>query len=267
MRIAPSVAASCLVLVAACARAPEPAPPAPVEAPVTSPRALVARMRDAWNGKYFTTMTFRQKNTLVRQDGGQEPSEWLEYQQVPGRLRVEFLPAEPRNGFLFRDGRQYNFSNGKVAGERAMIHPLLLLSADVYAIPVDTTMAGLATLRIDTTVLHRSTWQGRPAYVVGAAAGDTTTSQFWVDAERMLLLRLVQKNTSAQGRTVVSENHFTYQDVGGVAVPKVITFLRDGRPYWIEEYTDVRLGVPLDASLFDPAQWAETFGSMAVPGP
>jgi hypothetical protein len=49
-------------------------------------------------------------------------------------------------------------------------------------------------------------------------------------------------------------------------VPQVITFLRDGRPYWREEYTEVRLGVPLDDALFDPAQWTARFGSAQSAG-
>lgn len=267
MRLHRPVAAAALALgIAACTQPPAPAPAPPPRA-IDTPRALVARMRETWNGRYFRTMSFRQKNTLYLRDGGEQASEWLEYQLVPRKLRIEFLPAEPKNGILFRDNRQYSFTNGRLADERPLVHPLLLLSADVYALPVDTTMADLAATRIDTTRLHESTWEGRRAYVVGAAPGDTTTSQFWVDAERMLLLRLLQRNTNAQGRATVVENRFTYQDVGGVAVPKVITFLRDGRPYWREEYTDVRLNPPLDEALFDPAQWTARFGAAPVATP
>lgn len=262
MRLRPGFVAASLVVLAtgACARAPEPAA-APVPPAIDTPRALVTRMRETWGERFYRTMTFRQKNTLYRQDGGTDPSEWVEYQQVPRRLRVEFLPAEPKSGMLFRGNTQYSFTNGKLAGERRLVHALLLLSADVYALPVDTTMADIAALRIDTTVLSRTTWEGRPAWVVGAAAGDTSTSQFWVDAERLLLVRVIQRNTNAQGRTTVSENHLTYQDVNGIPVPNAITFLRDGRPYWKEEYVDVRLNVPLDEALFDPAQWSERFGT------
>ena len=266
MRLSRSIAAVLVMGAAACARTPEPAPP-PAPRPVDTPRALVARMRETWNGRYFRTMIFRQRNTLYLQSGGEQASEWVEYQSVPRKLRIEFLPAEPKNGILFRDNRQYSFTNGRLAGEQPLVHPLLLLSADVYALPVDTTMADLASTKIDTTKLHESTWEGRRAYVVGAAAGDSTTSQFWVDAERLLLLRLIQRTTNAQGRTFVIENRFTYQDVGEVAVPKVITFLRDGRPYWREEYTDVRLNPALDDALFDPAQWAARFAPPATAAP
>jgi hypothetical protein len=265
MRTRRSIVVAGLAVVAACTRPPE---PAPVPAPqiVDSPRSLVAKMHETWKDRYFRTITFRQKNTFYRQNGGQDLSEWIEYQSVPRRLRIEFLPAEPKNGILFRENRQYSFNAGKLVDERPLVHPLMLLSADVYALPVDTTMRDLAATRIDTTLFHQSTWAGRDAYVVGAAAGDSTSSQFWVDAERMLLVRLVQKTTNAQGRTFVTDHHFTYQDVSGVAVPHVITFLRDGKPYWREEYTEVRLGVPLDDALFDPAQWVARFGSAQSTG-
>jgi hypothetical protein len=266
MRLRPRLVAASFVVLAtsACARAPKPAA-VPTPPAIDTPRALVARMRDTWGQRFYRTMTFRQKNTLYRQDGGADASEWMEYQQVPRRLRVEFLPAGPKSGMLFRENKQFTFADGKLAGERQLVHALLLLSADVYALPVDTTMADIAALRMDTTRLSRATWEGRPAWVVGAEAGDTTTSQFWVDAERLLLVRVIQRSTNAQGRTTVSENHLTYQDVDSIPVPKVITFLRDGRPYWKEEYVEVRLNVPLDEALFDPTKWSERFGATGGP--
>jgi hypothetical protein len=264
-RVLAAVATVAVVALVACGKPPKPAAP-PGPRPIATPRDLVARMHDTWKERYFRTMVFRQRNTLYLRDGGQQLSEWIEYQSVPRRLRIEFQPGAQKNGILFRANTQYSFTDGRLADERPLVHPLLLLSADVYALPVDTTMVDIAATHIDTTALHQSTWEGRPAYVVGAAEGDSTTSQFWVDAERFVLLRLVQKNANQQGRTVITENRFTYQDVGVVSVPKVITFLRDGRPYWREEYTEVRMNVPLDEAIFDPALWAERFGASSATG-
>ena len=253
--------AGVVLMLSACVQSPAPTPaPAPDAATVTTPRALVARMRDRWNARYFRTLTFRQKNTLYRQGGGEEASEWLEFQSVPRRLRIEFLPAETRNGLLFRDNRSYSFQNGRLAADRPQIHPLLLLGSDVYALPVDTTMAELGALGFDTTLVRADTLDGRRAWVVGAAAGDTAANQFWIDAERLVLLRVIQRQPAGQGRTAISDTRFTdYQDIDGVPVPKVILFLRDGRPTWREEYTEARLNVPIDSMLFDPARWEAGF--------
>ena len=263
---APILALAATMLAAACVAPPPAPPPAPVAPTMESPRALVAQMRERWGSRYFRTLTFRQKNTLYRQDGGEDASEWLEYQSVPRRLRVEFLPVATRSGLLFRDNRAYTFQDGRQVADRAQVHPLLLLGSDVYALPVDTTMAELAALRFDTTMVRGDTLEGRRVWVVGAAAGDTMASHFAVDAERMLLLRVVQRQAAGPGRTVLSDTRFTeYQEIEGIPVPKVILFLRDGRPSWREEYVDARVNVPLDAALFDPARWSAT-GSFARRG-
>lgn len=271
MRLARVVSVVSLALTAGCARAPQPEAPAPAVEPGPRPpsnaRTLVAAMRERWNGKYFRTMVFRQKTTLYRQGGAENVSEWLEFQSVPRRLRIEFAPAESRSGLLFRNDSAYSFANGHLADRRAQVHPLLLLSADVYALPVDTTLAGVAALRFDTTQFRADTLAGRRAWVVGAAAGDTASSQFWVDAERMVVLRVIQRQTTPQGRTIVADTRFAeYQDVNGIPVPKVILFLRDGRPSVREEYVEVRLDVPLDEATFDPARWAERFGAASPTG-
>ena len=258
--------AALAALGAACAAPPPALPPAPAEPAITTTRALVSRMRDQWGARYFRTLTFRQKNTLYRQGGGEDASEWLEYQSVPRRLRIEFLPAGNRSGLLFRDNRSYTFQDGRQVADRAQVHPLLLLGSDVYALPVDTTMAELAALRFDTALVRADSLDGRRVWVVGAAPGDTMASHFTVDAERMVLLRVVQRQPAGQGRTALSDTRFTeYQEIEGILVPKVIVFMRDGRATWREEYTDVRVNAPLDASLFDPARWTST-GSFAAPG-
>ena len=79
-------------------------------------------------------------------------------------------------------------------------------------------------------------------------------NQLYVGSHRFLA------NGNATGNPI-GLYRFTYQDVQGVPIPHVITFVRDGRTYWREEYVEPRPGVPLDSALFDPAQWAEKFGT------
>lgn len=257
--VAPALAAAVL---AACARStarPAGAPASDTAAPVATTAQLVEQMKARYDGRWYRTLTFLQNNTRYKADGGEERSQWKEYQRVPGRLRIEFLPAASGGGILFRDDTVHTFADNRKASSTPQIHPLLLLSADVYALPVERTLAALDSLRIDRAVLREDRWQGRPAYVVGAPAGDSTRSQFWVDAERMLLVRLITSQQAA-GRTVNTEYHLTYQDVDGRPVPKEIVFLRDGKPFWREEYVDVTVDAELPDSLFDPARWAAARG-------
>lgn len=250
-----------LALLGACAPAATTGaggtPDAARRAAPTTARQLVARMHDDWAGRWYGTLEFRQLNTTFAA-GGEQQSEWVERQRVPRLLRIDFVAPQPNgSGIIFRNDSVYTFDAGTLARSAAQLHPLLLLSADVYALPVDSTVDALGRLAIDTTVLRRDTWESRPVYVVGAAEGDSATSQFWVDAERMLLVRLVHQQATPSGRRVSTEYRFTYQDVGGFAVPSEILFVRDGRPFYRERYVDVRVDVPVDDALFDPALWSQ----------
>ncbi|HEU4631087.1 MAG TPA: hypothetical protein VFS08_15150 [Gemmatimonadaceae bacterium] len=245
-----------LVACAPATQAPAGGTPAAPAAPTTA-RELVARMRGDWEGRWYRTLEFRQLNTVFASAGEQE-SEWIERQRVPKLLRIDFIAPQPNgSGIIFRNDSVYTFDAGALARSAEQLHPLLLMSADVYALPVDSTVAALGRLAIDTTQLRRDTWESRPVYVVGAPAGDSTTSQFWVDAERMLLVRLVHRQTAPTGRTVSTDYRFSYQDVDGFAVPSEILFVRGGRPFYRERYVDVRPNAPVDDAVFDPALWAQ----------
>lgn len=232
--------------------APEPDPP-------SSARDVVALMREAYDGRWYETLEFRQRNTAYATDGAErDAGVWHERQRVPGLLRIDFVePQANGSGILFRADTQYVFDAGRLAQRIPLIHPLLLLSADAYVLPVDSTVRLIARLGVDTAVVRRGTWQGRPAHVVGAAADDSTSSQFWIDAERLLLVRLVHAQTAASGRVVATDHHLTYQDVAGLPVPRDILFHRGGRPYFRETYLDVRPNVAVADSLFLPAHWAQ----------
>lgn len=259
----PLVASVFAMLAAACARSAAPpaggAPAPEAAAPVVSTAQLVERMKARYDGRWYRTLTFLQNNTRYKADGGEERSQWKEYQRVPGRLRIEFLPASGGGGIIFRNDTIHTFSENRKASSTPQMHPLLLLSADLYALPVERTLAALDSLRIDRTSLRQDRWRERPAYVVGAPAGDSTRAQLWVDAERMLLVRLITSQR-AGGRTVNTEYHFTYQDVDGRPVPKEIVFLRAGKPFWRQEYVEVTVDRELPDALFDPARWTAARG-------
>jgi hypothetical protein len=270
-RVRGALLAATLLAVAACASAPRStattAPAASGAPAVTDGRELVRRMREHYAGRWYRSLVFRQLNTAYSATGAEEKSEWMEYQRVPGRLRIDFLPLAGKNGIIFRDDQQFTFTAGKQTSARPLVHGLLVLSADLYADPVETTLGKLEKLGFDLARVHTAVLDGRPAYVVGAAPGDTATAQFWVDAERMLLVRLVEPRRTRDGRTTLSDIRITsYATVDGRPTPRVIVFNSDGRPVWREEYVDVKVDAPVPDDLFDPARFAETQRPAATAG-
>ncbi|MEO8909592.1 MAG: hypothetical protein ABI408_05125 [Gemmatimonadaceae bacterium] len=222
---------------------------------LTSGPSVVRAMHDAYGGKYVKTMSFLQNNTAYSSRGRETHTQWYEHLEVPGKLRIAFLPATQRSGLVQADDKVATFDNGIRVDLRPSVNPLLLLTADVYAAPVTTIMRELDTLGVDTEMIRTDEWDGHPVYVIGAKAGDSTSNQMWVDAERLVLLRFIQRNKTGE-RTIVNDIRVqSYKDIGGYQIPTEFIVTRNGRPVWREEYANVRVNEPIPAGTFDQALW------------
>jgi hypothetical protein len=105
----------------------------------------------------------------------------------------------------------------------------------------------------DLSKMHEGTWQGRRVFIVGAAEGDTTSKQFWVDADRLVFVRMV--GPVAQGRPGVEDVRFDqYQPAGNGWLATLVTDTRAGKLVQKEQYSDIRVNVPVADSRLDPAK-------------
>jgi len=222
---------------------------------LTSAGDLVKAMHDRYDGKYVRTLSFLQNNTSYTTTGQERHSQWYEHLEIPGKLRIAFLPASQKSGLVQVDDRVATFDNGIRVDFRPSINPLLLLTADVYVAPIATVMRGLDSLHVDTEIIRSDTWQGEPVYVVGAKAGDTTSNQFWVDKDNLRLVRFIQRATAGQ-RTIVSDTRVqSYKEIEGFDIPTEFVVIRNGRPFWREEYADVHINDEFPEGTFDLARW------------
>ena len=211
---------------------------------------LVAMMRDRYAGKWYRTLTFTQKTTLP--DGKVET--WYEALELPGKLRIDIAPLDSGKTLLFRNDSLYVFEQKKLKTSQPLVHPLMVLGFDVYQAPVAETVRKLKGLKFDLTKLHRGTWKGRPTYVVGAEAGDTTSPQFWIDAERLYFVRSLEP--SKKDPKVINETVFDkYIPLDGGWVELEVLFFANGKQQVKEEYSDTRANVKLDPAIFDPKVW------------
>src|SRR2546426_10742943 len=131
-------------------------------------RQIIRAMHDRYAGAWYRTLSFVQRNTATRPDGTTEHSVWREYAALPSKLRIEFTPADSGNGILFVNDSQFVFHADTIASVSAFIHPLMVLGFDVYFDAAERTVARLERLRVDLATVRDGTWEGRPAYVVGA---------------------------------------------------------------------------------------------------
>ena len=213
---------------------------------------LIRQMRERYEGRWYETLTFVQKTTLP--NGKVET--WYEALVAPGRLRIDIAPLDSMHTLIFRDDSLVEFKAGRRVEAKRLIHPLLVLGFDVYLQPEAVTVRKLEELGYDLSRLHETTWHGRPTYVVGAAAGDSTTRQFWIDKERLYFVRSLEP--APQDSTKRTEIRFEkYRAMGGGWLEHEVLFLMDGEVRMREEYGQTRVGVPLDSALFRTDSWTK----------
>jgi hypothetical protein len=209
--------------------------------------ALLRAMHDRYAATWYRTMTFVQATT----DEHGKVTTWYEGLSVPGFLRIDIAPLDSAKAYIFRADSLYVIDGGKPTRAEPFVHPLMVLGFDVYRESVGTTAAKLTRLGFDLSKIREDTWQGRPVYVVGAAAGDTASAQFWVDRERLVFVRLIQQQRGTLAETQFNE----YRRAGGGWVAAEVRFLSDGHQRGAESYSDIETGMTFPADFFDPAHF------------
>jgi hypothetical protein len=159
---------------------------------------------------------------------------------------------------LIQNNRVITFDNGRQVDRRRAIQPVLTLTGDVYAIPAAVTLRRLDSLGVNLDRFHEEKWEGKRVYVMGAELGDTESNQIWIDADRLLLVRFIQRNKGGD-RTVITDTRVgDYRDVDGYTVAFAFTSYRDGKLFFKEQYENVKVNDPIAPELFDPLRWSTT---------
>jgi len=254
MRIAchAAIVAICLAtsLVTIAARQPAPTP--------ATGRALVDQMRAAYAGKWFSTLTFVQKTTIVRADGTRLEQTWFESLRAPDTLRIDVAPLSAGNGSLNRPDAVVVVRAGKVASTRTDGNPFLPFVVGIYTQPLETSIAQMAPQRFDLNAMHTIDVAGQRTFVVGTSKpGDLTVPQFWVDAARLVVVRALLPSSASAGAALLDITLGNYVKAGGGWVALKVSMSIGGTLRQMEEYTDVRANTDLPADLFDPAKWMD----------
>jgi hypothetical protein len=216
--------------------------------------ALLRQISSAHRGNWWTTLTFVQRTTWP---GGTKAEEtWYETMERPGKLRLDFERRDSMvGGALFRNDSIYQWGVGGVpSGQpRALVHPLMVLLHDIHVGQIEASIEKLRGLRFDLTKSSTATWEGKSVAVVGALAGDTTSAQFWVDPERLVVVRIIQPLANGARRdTQIGK----FSEGGPGLVEREINFFTNGTHDMKEEYVWIKTGVTLDPSIFLPGNTA-----------
>jgi len=198
---------------------------------------LLRAMHDRYQKSWYQTLTFTQKSTTYKPDGTSTAETWYEAAMVDGTVTI--------------------FKDGKIAGTRPLVNILLVLGFDVYRQDPETTIKVVKGEGYDLSKLHEDSWEGHPAYVVGAEKGDLKSKQFWVAKDTLLFVRVIEP--ARQDPTKVNDIRFTnYQPLEGAWVAARVEVHSEGKEVFSEEYTDIKGNVKLTPAVFDPQQFNTT---------
>ena len=244
---------ACLVLLSACA---VPNPSVNRTTPASGVE-LLQRMHDAYDGKWFKTLTFVQKTTLNRPNGVVDTATWYEALKSPDRLRIDFGDPSKGNGALYTADSLYVVRAGKVARSVADGNPFLPFVAGVYDQPLQTTLRQLAPYRFDLTRVRADTWQGQSVYVVGAASPqDLDSPQFWIERDRLQPVRILIKLSPAPEAKPNDIRLESYVPLGGGWLATRVLIMEGGVVRQAEDYSDWKSNVALPNDLFVAEKWS-----------
>ena len=223
------------------------AAPVPMVAQTTGESAIRA-VHSRWNGKTYKTLTFVQQTIFG--DGRTET--WYESLKAPGLLRIDIAPGDSAARLmLFRSDSIYQGRVGRAVVGRPYVHPLMVLFTDIASAPPESTIAKVKALGYDLAKSRDDMFQGKAVTVIGAGPGDSTSSQFWIEKERQLVVRLIEKERQP-GAGVSDTRVLKYQQAGQGWVESEINFYQGTKLVQREIYNDVKVDVPLDPSIFQP---------------
>lgn len=244
--------ATAVLLVAGCSGPPRQPTPAPTDGP-----SLVSAMSARYAGRWYRTLSFTQ-DTVWKTEDGQRTEVWREWLALPGALRIEMEDPLAGPDALYARDSTFFYQDGALAGAEAARNRLLLLGFDIYTQAPATTLQALQQEGIDLRAFRQDTWQGRPAYVLGTPA----TGEVWVEAERLLFVRLVEPGAfGGTQRDVRFEGYIPLG--GGWIAPRVEVWTGGELVFW-ETYREIQADRALPAVLFDPRAWVD--GVTAVRG-
>lgn len=178
----------------------------------------------------------------------------LGYAMLPGKLRVEMLPSSTRSGDVRDRQRLTVFRAGKRVATTRRVDLRALLAFDVFAQNADTTIMWLDSARVRYGLARRDEFRGRPVWVVGAVAGDSTTVQFWVDAREWRLVRVIQADPGSPDR-LLDTRYTGFTELLDVPVPTTVEVWRDGRLFETQTLSDFEVNPTLPRNAFDLSRW------------
>lgn len=210
---------------------------------------VIRAMHDKYAKQWYHTLTFDQKTTRRTPADTMAIEQWSEIGMFPGYLRIDIPRPKGAVVVIYGPDSMYVVSGDSTLRRAADRNILLIIGFDVYAQSVDRTLSVLHDEHYSTTAVREDTWEGRPVYVIGAAAGDLHSNQLWIDKDRLVFVRGF--SAAPNDSTKTDEFRFdNYQPAGHGWLSETVEVYTDGKLVQREEYSNVHTDTRVDARVF-----------------
>ncbi len=221
---------------------------------ISDTSSLIEVMQKKYTGKWATSVTFVQHNVHYQADTVHSKSVWYEAIKYPDKFRIDFGALKEGNAVIFASDSVYSFKGGQLKARKKQANHLMLLAGGIYFMPTDEALKRITEAGYNLHEFHEDTWQGKQVYVVGAQKGDLQSAQFWIDKEKLIVVRTITLTPNKHIQEARFSKHI--KTAGGWTETEVL-FLKDGKPEQLEEYKNIRINASLPAGLFDASQFGK----------
>ena len=201
--------------------------------------------------KWYKHFSFTQDAVFYRNDSVIKTEVWHEIGSFPGKLAIKFDKKDSKDGVIFSEYKVWSIKDGVVKEPKLFIHDLILVGFDVYFLKPDKTIHLLDSLGYNLKEFHEDVFEGRKVYVVGAQPGDDKSPQFYIDAERLYMSRIIYKKNNHITDCIFTE----YEKLNRNWVAKKIIFKNKGKLQLIEKYYDIKFPEELNPDVFNPEKF------------
>lgn len=211
---------------------------------------VIQAMHKKYEKSWYNTLTFKQATFFynAKEELTKEQT-WFEAMLLPSSLTVKYDKKTSGDGIVFRNDSVFTFKQGKIELARRYPHVLLILGFSVYTQNPEKTIKDLKSLHIDFSKLTTKKWQGKVNYVIG----DENATHFYIEKERLLFTRLIQKYPN----NITRETQFNkYQPLQKGWVSPEVLFFTNGKMTLKEVYSEIKTPV-LNEEIFNIKKFKE----------
>lgn len=225
-----------------------------VQAQINTGRDVLNMMYLRNNKSLYRYMTFDQQSIFYKEEMVLKVEKWSEAIYFPGKLTIKINGFDSGKGMMFVSDSMYVYENNEIKSRTYKIHDLLLLCFDLYFQEPEKSFKIAAELGYDIQSMYTAKYMTRDAYVIGVKDSTQKKNQFWIDKERLTLLRVIKYEKDGTVNETVFEN---FVQMHNLWVALQVRFIKNNLTWLVEKYNNVKFSSNFDDNVFVPQKFKE----------